>query len=128
MGRIPLRSGRRLRGCLMIGLTAGFSALILGALVLSTAPGGLAQVPRDYDLSAPAGAHFYTQADGQGGATGTGFAVSNADGIPFWDFFRAAGGVASEGYPVSHRFLWDGFVVQAFQKVVFQWRPEAKTV
>ena len=87
-----------------------------------------AQPALDYDLAVPGGAHFYTQTDGQGGATGTGYAVSNADAIPFWDFFRAAGGVEAVGYPVSHRFVWHGFVVQAFQKVVFQWRPEVGTV
>ena len=87
-----------------------------------------AQPALDHDLAVPGGAHFYTQTDGQGGATGTGYAVSNADAIPFWDFFRTAGGVEAVGYPVSHRFVWHGFVVQAFQKVVFQWRPEVGTV
>ena len=31
------------------------------------------------------------------------------------------------GYPLSRRFVWDGFTVQVFQKVVLQWRPESNT-
>lgn len=96
--------------------------------VMVTGGPARAQGPLDFDLPVAAGAHFFTQTDGQGGATGNGYAVSNADGIPFWDFFRNAGGVSVVGYPVSHRFTWNGFVVQAFQKVVFQWRPEVGTV
>jgi hypothetical protein len=87
-----------------------------------------AQLPADFDLPVVEGAHFFSQADGQNGLSGMGFAVSNIDGVPFWDYFRAAGGVAAFGYPISHRFLWNGFVVQAFQKVVFQWRPDYGTV
>jgi hypothetical protein len=98
---------------------------LLGPLVVQTMPAEAQQGP-DYDL--PSGAHFYTQTDGAAGATGMGFAVSNAEGIPFLDYFRSNGGVSALGYPVSHRFRWNGFTVQAFQKVVFQWRPEARTV
>jgi hypothetical protein len=100
----------------------------LALALYATAPTATAQLPLDYDLPVPGGAHFYTQANGQSGAGGTGYAVSNADGIPFWNFFQQAGGVPAVGYPVSHRFLWNGFTVQAFQKVVFQWRPEVGTV
>jgi hypothetical protein len=100
---------------------------ILSGLSVTT-PRADAQLPLDYDLPVPGGAHFFSQTDGQSGATGTGFAVSNADGVPFWTYFQQAGGVPAVGYPVSHRFLWNGFIVQAFQKVVFQWRPEVGTV
>lgn len=55
-----------------------------------------------------------------------GFTVSNAEGIPFWDEFRALGGVDALGYPVSRRFTLDGFTVQAFQKAILQWRPEVR--
>lgn len=107
-------------------------ALVLSAFLVSSIFAQTtrteAQTPPDYDLPAAGGAHFYTQANGQGGAGGTGYAVSNADGIPFWDFFQSAGGVDAVGFPVSHRFIWNGFTVQALQKVVFQWRPEAQTV
>ncbi|GEM_PF-1812613 len=96
------------------------AALLLPAR--ATAQSNLA----DFDLPVPFGGHFYTQTDA--GATGTGFAVSNADNIPFWTYFQQAGGIQAVGYPVSHRFVYKGFVVQAFQKVVFQWRPEVNTV
>ncbi|MCL4544323.1 MAG: hypothetical protein M1118_06960 [Chloroflexi bacterium] len=82
--------------------------------------------PADYDLPASFGAHFFTQTNG--GQTGTGFAVSNADGIPFWTYFQQVGGVPVLGYPVSSRFIYKGFVVQAFQKVVLQWRPNQQII
>ena len=107
-----------------LGITIAVVAILASTLITLT-PRTEAQAP-DYDLPVAFGAHFYTQTNG--GAGNTGFAVSNADGIPFWDFFQAAGGVQAVGYPVSHRFVWNGFVVQAMQKVVFQWRPEAQTV
>jgi hypothetical protein len=81
--------------------------------------------PPDYDI--PDG-HFFTQTNGRGGAGGTGYSVTNADGIRFWDEFRRLGGVQAVGYPVSRRFSWNGFICQAFQRVVFQWRPEVGRV
>jgi len=105
--------------------TALLAIAVAAALLLparATAQSNLA----DFDLPVPFGGHFYTQTDA--GASGTGFAVGNADGIPFWTYFQQAGGVQAVGYPVSHRFVYKGFVVQAFQKVVFQWRPEVNTV
>ncbi|MBI4319834.1 MAG: glycoside hydrolase family 99-like domain-containing protein [Chloroflexi bacterium] len=74
----------------------------------------------DYDV--PNG-HFFTQTSGRGG--GTGFLVSNDGGIRFWDELSRLGGLQAMGYPISRRFSWDGFVVQAMQKGVVQWRPEA---
>ncbi|MGB0389723.1 MAG: hypothetical protein ACPGWR_33300, partial [Ardenticatenaceae bacterium] len=32
------------------------------------------------------------------------------------------------GYPISRRFMRDGFVTQAFQKGVFQWRADGNFV
>lgn len=81
----------------------------------------------DYDLPG-GGGHFYGQADGQGGASGNGYVVDNSNGIMFWDYLKAVGGPTIVGFPVSDRMQWNGFVVQAFQKVVFQWRPELGTV
>jgi hypothetical protein len=105
---------------------AGRSVLLLGALVAVLLAIGLPTqaAPADYDL--PGGGHFYTQTNG--GAGDAGYAVTNVDGVAFWNFFQQVGGIPVVGYPVSHRFLWKGFTVQAFQKVVFQWRPEAGTV
>src|SRR5438128_10257262 len=57
-----------------------------------------------------------------------GFAVTNVDGVRFWDAFQALGGVEAVGYPVSRRFVNDGFVTQVMQKAVFQWRPDSRSV
>ncbi len=86
----------------------------------STTPAAL-----DYPIS---DGHFYTEANGQGGAGGLGFAITNDGGIPFWTVFQKFGGVAGLGYPISGRFMWDGFVVQATQRVVMQWHPNTQQV
>ncbi|MDA8217622.1 MAG: hypothetical protein M0Z94_08410 [Dehalococcoidales bacterium] len=101
------------------------SILLLLLLGLLPAPAGAEAL--DFDLADGSG-HFYKQTNGQGGQGETGFAVVNADGIPFWDEYQRLGGPQTLGYPVSRRFVWDGFVVQAMQKVVFQWRPEVRAV
>ena len=100
-------------------------ALALLALVLAL-PGTTAAADLDHDI--PNG-HFFTQANGQPlGTSPTGYAVTNDAGIPFWDEFKRLGGPTALGYPVSQRFIYDGFVTQAMQKVVFQWRPDVKQV
>jgi hypothetical protein len=71
-----------------------------------------------------AGGWFYSQANGRDAGGVYGYAVTDNDGVPFWSWFQRYGGVNVVGYPVSHRFLWDGFVSQAFQKVIFQYRPD----
>jgi len=73
------------------------------------------------------GGWFFTQARGDA-PEGQGFAVTNEGGVPFWSYFQRAGGVSAIGYPISQRFVWDGFVTQAFQKVVFQWNPASQQV
>lgn len=70
------------------------------------------------------GGWFYSQANGRDAGGVYGYTVTDADGVPFWTWFQRYGGVNAVGYPVSHRFLWDGFVSQAFQKVIFQYRPD----
>lgn len=76
----------------------------------------------DWDVP---GGHFFTQTNGQPALTSaTGFAVTNATGLGFWDEFQKLGGIDSAGYPLSNRFTWRGFTVQVFQKVVLQ-GPEA---
>lgn len=77
--------------------------------------------PPDSDL--PVG-HFFTEAAGSAGSQ-YGFRITNEGGIPFWSEFQRLGGVPALGYPVSRRFVLDGFVVQATQKVLLQWRPDA---
>jgi uncharacterized lipoprotein YddW (UPF0748 family) len=68
---------------------------------------------------------FYTQT---GGVAGRGYTVTDEGGIRFWSEFQRLGGVQAVGYPASQRFEWDGFTVQVFQRVVFQWRPEVGQV
>jgi hypothetical protein len=99
--------------------TAVVRAALVSVVLLAVSPGAaLAQAP-DWDV--PAG-HFFTQT---GGTPGCGYLVRDEAGLPFWSEFRRLGGVQAVGYPASKRFQWDGFTVQVFQRVVFQWRPEA---
>ena len=51
-----------------------------------------------------------------------GFAVTNADGVPLWDFTRARD-LQAIGYPISQRWGNGPFTLQAFQKVILQWDP-----
>ena len=51
-----------------------------------------------------------------------GYAVTNADGVPLWDFVRERD-VQAIGYPISQRWLDGPFTLQAFQKVILQWDP-----
>ena len=37
-------------------------------------------------------------------------------------------GLQNVGYPISERYSRDGFVTQAFQKAILQWRPNTNTV
>ncbi len=67
------------------------------------------------------GGYFFTEtANGQGG-----FRVLDDAQARFWSEFQRLGGLQTVGYPISQRFLYDGFVTQAFQKLILQWRPEA---
>lgn len=76
------------------------------------------------DWALPDG-HFYTQANGRPlGQSKLGFAVTDEDGIRFWSEFQRLGGVDALGYPISQRFRMEGFVCQAFQRGILQWRPE----
>jgi len=78
--------------------------------------------PLDYDIP---GGHFFTQTNNfPPGTNPSGYSVTNEGGIPFWNEFQRLGGVQAVGYPMSRRFLWDGFVSQVMQRCVFQWRPE----
>ena len=53
-----------------------------------------------------------------------GFDVVDDATASFWTEFQRLGGVEHLGYPISQRFQYGGFVTQAFQKLVLQWRPE----
>jgi cellulase (glycosyl hydrolase family 5) len=82
--------------------------------------------PRGADYDVPNG-HFFTQTNGRGKDSASGFAVTDEGGVPLWSGFQSLGGVDVLGFPVSRRFQMDGFTVQAFQKAVLQWRPDQKS-
>jgi hypothetical protein len=102
--------------------------IVLVALVvlLALLPSAAAAAPdgreTDWDV---AGGHFFTQTSG---SPSLGFAVTDEGGIGFWSAFQQIGGVNVVGYPISQRFTHGGFVTQAMQKAVFQWRADAGTV
>ena len=101
-------------------------ALLLLALWAAGAPPTAAQGSADFPL--PDG-HFYSQANGLGGGAGQpGFAVADADGIPFWTAYLQGGGVAAFGYPISGRFASGHFTDQAMQKAILQWDGSAVTL
>ncbi len=54
----------------------------------------------------------------------TGFTVTNSSQHRFLSEFDRLGGVNAFGYPISNPFESEGFVYQAFQRAVLQWRPE----
>ena len=68
---------------------------------------------------------YYTQT---GSGTGRGYAITDHNGIGFWQGFQRLGGVSALGYPVSGRFILDGFFYQATQKALLQWNPGSKSV
>ncbi|MGB0384270.1 MAG: hypothetical protein ACPGWR_05530 [Ardenticatenaceae bacterium] len=88
-----------------------------GAAINTVQAARPAQAP-DYDI--PNG-HFFTQTANAVG----GFTVVDDEQARFWSEFQRLGGLQTVGYPISRRFEQDGFVTQAFQKFVLQWRPEA---
>ena len=54
-----------------------------------------------------------------------GFAVTNADGVPLWDFVGDRD-LQAIGYPISQRWTDGPFTLQAFQKVILQWDPDRR--
>ncbi len=51
-----------------------------------------------------------------------GYAVTNANDVPLWDFVRQRD-LQAIGYPISQRWMSGPFTLQAFQKVILQWDP-----
>ena len=104
-------------------------AVLVTTLVAAGVPRGAEGAPLEgpLDFAVPNG-RFFTQANGSGGGGNLGYRVTDEAGMGFWTAFQQLGGADVTGYPVSRRFAWNGFVVQAFQKLVLQWRPETKSV
>lgn len=95
-------------------------AVILILMALPLSPGQVTAQDPDYDIP---GGHFYTQANGQGGAGGSGYSITDEGGIPFWAQYKSIGGVSGVGFVSSRRFQYKGFISQAAQKYVLQWQP-----
>ncbi|HEY8744945.1 MAG TPA: S1C family serine protease [Chloroflexota bacterium] len=70
----------------------------------------------------------YYFSEAAGGDPANDYTITNEGGIPFWDAFQRLGDVDAIGYPATSRFLWQGFVDQATQKLVLQWNPATLTV
>ena len=51
-----------------------------------------------------------------------GYAVTNAEGVPLWDFVQTRD-LQAIGFPISQRWVHGPFTYQAFQKVILQWDP-----
>lgn len=88
---------------------------------LGLAPRAQAATVGDFPIP---GGHWYSEANGTGGAVAAGFPVIDTATIKLWSAFQRLGGVPVLGYPVSLPFPMDGFVVQGFQKALLQWQPE----
>lgn len=67
------------------------------------------------------GGRWYSQ-------TGTpevaGYAVLDDAQARIWSGYLELGGVEALGYPISRRFVQDGFIVQATQRAILQWSEE----
>ncbi len=98
--------------------------LLLVALIAADGPVALGASPPDFAIP---GGHFYTQASGSPDPA-KGFSITDGQGIPFRTELQAQGGIAALGYPSSRRFVLDGFLSQATQKAILQWRPQESLV
>lgn len=98
--------------------------LLVGAIVapLALLTPELAQgaPPKSYAIT---NGYFYSQANGDEKSP-YGFTISDNGDNLFWTEFQRYGGVPVLGYPISRRFLLDGFPSQAFQKAILQWRGD----
>src|SRR3712207_881925 len=103
--------------------------LLLAMLATLLVPAHLTHADES-TIALPNGA-FFTQTSHQ---PGYGFAITDEDldsrgqVIRLWSEFQRLGGAEVLGYPISQRFYWDGFVCQATQRVILQWRPETGRV
>lgn len=62
---------------------------------------------------------FYGRGTAEGG-TAHGYAVTDADGLPFWTTYQRLGGPSYLGYPLSRRYTEDGAVQQVFQRGILR--------
>ncbi|MGH2457898.1 MAG: trypsin-like peptidase domain-containing protein, partial [Chloroflexota bacterium] len=100
----------------------------LATLVFSMASPALADSSSTVslpDFPVPNG-HFYSQASGKG--VDFGYTITDGGGASFNSEFLRLGGVDRLGYPSSGRFALGGYLTQATQKALLQWRPETRHV
>jgi hypothetical protein len=96
----------------------GLVLALFGSFTPADAESSFGVLP-DYPV---ANGHFYTQASG-GGST-VGYPIVDDASAKFYSEFNRLGGVGALGYPSSGRFVLGGFLTQATQKYLLQWRPE----
>jgi len=101
-----------------------FSLLVVLSLLVALVPAAPQVVHADEVDYGVAGGHFFAQTT----SGGKGYTIVDDGSAPFWREFNRLGGVQGVGYPISRRFMWNGFLSQAMQRVVFQWRPDTGQV
>jgi S1-C subfamily serine protease len=77
------------------------------------------------DYPVPNG-RFFSQASGAGATSG--YTITDDGRQAFFAEFARLGAVEALGYPASRRYEQGGFVHQATQKFLLQWRPEMNRV
>ena len=102
-----------------MGVLRSVLAVLVVALALVTLPSAAAL---DCDGIALDDGCLFTITGGDTDDPNDGFAVTNADGVPLWDFVRERD-LQAIGYPISQRWVNGPFTLQAFQKVILQWDP-----
>ena len=106
----------------MRGIRAALAVLAIAAGVVTLAvwPGSAAAL--DCEGIALDDGCLFTITGGDSPDPNDGYAVTNADGVPLWDFVRERD-LQAIGYPISQRWVNGPFTFQAFQKVILQWDP-----
>ena len=98
----------------------------LGALAPTIArallplPAGAQATPPVPDWDVPGG-RFFTQTAPPDAPADSGYPVLDRDGVGFWSAYRALGGPALLGYPVSAEFQAEGVPYQALQAGLLAW-------
>ena len=96
-----------------------FITALVGVLLAALTPSVGAVGCGGIDLE---GGCLFTVTGGDTPDPDDGFAVTNADDVPLWDFVQARD-LDALGYPISQRWTDGPFTLQAFQKVILQWDP-----
>lgn len=79
-----------------------------------------AEVEKVPDWDVPGG-HFYTQGAPTDAPADSGFVLADAGDVPFWREYRAMGGPAQLGFPVSSRYAEGPNAYQVLQAGMLRW-------